>query len=135
MKERQIMRRFLRPGGVALALVLLAGGPASTAVRAADPTPDLKIELVGLPLSNTQRELQVRVTNVSNNVWAQESTARIETVKPTAGNVVKDIFVENLDPGQSTTFKYTLDADCNGHEVKAEVSAGKNYAGEPESGQ
>ena len=51
------MRRFLRPGGVALALVLLAGGPASAPARAADPPPDLKIEFVGLPLSNTQREL------------------------------------------------------------------------------
>jgi hypothetical protein len=102
-----------------------------TEVRAMDESPDLKIELIGLPLSNTQRELQVRVTNVST-WWATDTMARVETVSPIAGNVLQ-IDVENLDPGQSVTFPYTLAAACNGQVVKAEVSSAKNYEGVPES--
>jgi hypothetical protein len=35
--------------------------------------------------------------------------------------------VQNLDPGESVTFTYTLAAPCNGHVVRAEVSAAENY--------
>jgi hypothetical protein len=41
-----------------LALAVVVG--THTEVRAADERPDLKIELVGLPLSNAAREVQVR---------------------------------------------------------------------------
>jgi hypothetical protein len=117
-------------GAAVLALAVVAG--THTEVRAAaDERPDLRIELVGLPLSNTAREVQVRVTNVSI-WWATGSKLRVETVSPAAGNVMQKN-VENLDPGQSVTFSYTLAAACNGDVVKANVSSAKNYAGVAES--
>src|SRR6266540_3734511 len=102
--------------GAILALALLAGGPAGA--RAEDESPDLQVELLRtdggpLPLSDGQQELQVRITNVSV-WWATETALRVETVSPEAGNVL-EIAVENLDPGQSVTYPYTLAAACAGH--------------------
>ena len=136
---------------VALALVPLASGFSSTAVTAADERPDLKIELLGLPLAGSQREVQVKITNVSK-WWSDETKLRVETTPAAAGNVLNRD-VENLDPGQSVTFRYTLAAACgmqspntnvlfgdyfadNASDIKirAAVSAGKNYEGVMESG-
>jgi hypothetical protein len=125
---RRQMRRLL---AVALAAGLLAGTQAPARAMEDGERPDLKVEFVGLPLSATQRDVQIRVTNVSA-WWADQTTARIQTVSPQAGNVV-DLAVENLDPGQSTTLTYTLGAACTGQVVKVEVAAAKNYAGVPES--
>src|SRR5262245_39516779 len=71
--------------------------------------PDLKLELVGVETG--AREVQFKVTNVSQ-WWADETSARFETVSPSPGNLQTGIFVENLDPGQSTIVKYTLTAPC-----------------------
>jgi hypothetical protein len=124
------MMRFLKRGGLALAAFLLVGTQTTGPVAADGELTELQIELVGLPLSASQRDVQVRVTNISK-WWAQPTTARMETLKPSAGNVVDDIAIPNLDPGQSYDFNYKLDAACNGHEVKAAVSPAQNYAGVP----
>lgn len=96
-----------------------------------DERPDLKIELVNTPLALGEREVQVRVTNVSA-WWADATTVHVETVSPTPGNG-KDVPIENLDPAQSATFVYTLAAGCAGQVVRAEVAAAANYAGVKES--
>src|SRR5438067_6662944 len=133
MKGRQIMRRFLRRSGVALALVLLLGGRAGGAVLADDQL-DLAIKLVGLK-PNNPRVAVFRVTNVSP-VWAKSFTVTVETVPRAAGDpVVKDL--ENLDeqgkPVNFVDIEYTLAADCSGQVVKAVVSKAVNYNGDPES--
>ena len=115
---------------VALLLIVLSAAWTATSAWAAEE-PDLKLELVGLAPGNP-REVQFKITNVSQ-WWADETTARFETVSPTAGNAQTGIFVENLDPGQSTIVTYTLAAPCDGHVVKGEVAAAKNYAGVAES--
>lgn len=125
------MVRLMRRCAAALVLVILAGGPANGLVRAADENTDLEIKLVNLPLANGQREVQVQVKNVSK-WWADGFTVTVETVKPTAGHQVTQHF-DDADPGQTRTFTYTLAAGCDGHVVKAEVSAAKNYEGVPES--
>ena len=104
-----------------------------TPVRAmdADERPDLTIELVDIPVPSGQREVHFRITNQSV-WWADETTAHVETVAPTAGNPA-DLFVENLDPGQSTLVSYTLAAGCDGQVVRAEVAAAGNYAGVKEA--
>jgi hypothetical protein len=112
---------------VALAVVMST----SPTVRAADERPDLKIELIGLPLSATARDVQVRVSNVSV-WWATGSKLSVQTVSPAAGNL-KQLDVGNLDPGQSVTLSYALAAACNGDVVKANVAGAKNYAGVAES--
>ncbi len=118
----------------ALVMAIFAGGFASVRVLAEDERPDLKIELVGLPLSGTQREVQVKITNVS--VWWSDETRLLVVPSPATAGSPLDRVVENLDPGQSSTFRYTLAVACDGREVRirAEVSAGKNYEGVPESG-
>ena len=124
---------ILTRSAAAFALLMLAAspGPIRADHEGEDERPDLKIELVGLSPDNP-REVTFQVTNVSG-WWADETTSRVATIAPFEGNMVGDIFVENLDPGQSTTFSYTLDRDCNGHVVRAEVAAAKNYAGVPEA--
>lgn len=113
---------------------LSAAGYAPRPVVAADELPDLRVELAGLPLTGAQRELQIKITNIST-WWSDEARLRVTANPPTAGSEL-DQTVENLDPGQSVTVRYTLASACAGSEVKvrAEVSAGKNYAGVPESG-
>ena len=121
--------RFTASIRTATAAVLALAVAMSTTpvVRAADERPDLKLELIGLPLARAARDVQVRVTNVSV-WWATGSKLNMETVSPTAGNL-KQLDVGNLDPGQSVTLSYTLAADCNGDVVKANVTAARNYAG------
>src|SRR5437764_10615943 len=126
------MRHLLsRSAPVLVAVLVAVGGNPDRAARAADEHPDLQIELVGLPLSNSQREVHVRVTNVSK-WWTDKFTVTVETVSPTAGNRLEKHF-DDLDPGKLVEIEYTLAAPCNGHVVKAEVSVAKNYAGVPES--
>jgi hypothetical protein len=124
------MVQLSRLVAAALALVILAGGPPPARAQE-DESADLLVELVGLPLPVGQQQLTVRVTNVSV-WWADATHLRIETLAPVAGNVA-EIDVENLDPGQVVEFSYTLAAPCDGHVVKAEVSAAPNYAGVPEA--
>src|SRR5215212_6487727 len=100
-------------------------------VALAAEEPDLRLELVGLQ-PNSKRVVELRVTNVSD-WWAQPTTARVETVKPTAGNVQDNITVEELDPKKSRIITYTLAADCDGHEITAMVRPAKNYADVPEA--
>jgi hypothetical protein len=92
-----------------------------------DERPDLTIEAVDLPIPQGQREVFFRVTNQST-WWADETTAHIATVLPTYEGPA-DLFVENLDPGQSTILVYTLAAGCNGQVVRAEVAAAGNWEG------
>lgn len=125
------MSRVPRLGAALVVLAILSAGYAPGPALAADELPDLKVEFVGVPIGSNQRDVQVKVTNVSA-WWADETSLRIETVSPAPANPVV-IDVENLDPGQSVTFTYTLAAACNGHVVRAEISAAKNYAGVPES--
>jgi hypothetical protein len=115
-----------------LCLALLVQSDAIVAVSADDELPDLKVEFVSLPIPSGSRDVQIRITNISD-WWADETSARVETTAPQAGNVVTGIKIENLDPGQSTLVKYTLAAGCNGHKVKVVVAAAKNYAGLPET--
>lgn len=114
-----------------LSLVTLASSVSPVLALDESERPDLKIELLGLPLAATERSVKIRVTNTSV-WWANETKLRVETVSPTAGNV-KSFDVENLDPGQSATFTYSLASTCDGQTVKAQVTAGKNYAGVPEA--
>jgi hypothetical protein len=122
---------FARPGSLLgatmMSLSILFG--ANTPVRAMDDDerPDLTIEAVGLPIPQGQREVFLRVTNQSI-WWADETTAHIATVSPTY-DAPTDLFVENLDPGQSTILVYTLPTGCTGQVVRAEVAAAGNWAG------
>jgi hypothetical protein len=113
-----------------LSLPLLASAHAP-ALADTDERPDLKIELVNAPIGTGQRDVQLRVTNVSA-WWADETTVHVETISPNAGNA-RDIRLENLDPGQSTSFSYLLDAGCEGHVIRADVAAAGNYEGVKES--
>jgi hypothetical protein len=124
------MIRPLAGFALALALLTISGGRTGQPVFADGEQPDLNIELVGLK-AGSQRVVQLRVTNVSA-WWADETTARVETLSPSAGNVVDNIKVLELDPQQSRVIEYTLAADCAEHVVKAMVRAAKNYAGVPE---
>jgi hypothetical protein len=126
------MARRLNWIAAALTLAILLAASVSPALaRDESERPELKVELVGLPLAAAQRDVKLRVTNTSA-WWANETKLKVETVSPTTGNA-KTFDVENLDPGQSATFTYTLAAPCDGQVVKAQVTAGKNYAGVPEA--
>jgi len=136
MEEPDPMTRRSRSAAYRAKLRLLSAAVVALPVLANIPAPvraqederaDLKIEMVNVPIANDAREVQFRVTNVSS-WWADETTAHVATVSPTAGNVV-DVPIENLDPGQSTTFVYTLAEGCAGQAIRAEVAAARNYAG------
>lgn len=124
------MAGLLRHSAATLALVLFAvalvGGPA----LADGELPDLKIEVVELSPPKTVR---LRVTNIGD-AWADNTKARIETVPPSAGTP-SETDVDNLDPGQSFSFTYTLEAACDGHalKVKASVSTAVDYKGDKET--
>jgi len=120
--------------GVALALAILVSGYTAERTLAEDELPDLKVELVGLPLAGSQREIQVKVTNVGES-WSDETQLSVETSTPTTSSV-RNESIENLDPGQSVTFSYALASACGASQVKirAELSAGKNSEGALESG-
>src|SRR6266508_4132170 len=107
LRRSNIMSCVLRVAAV-VALASLSAAYASRSVLAEDELPDLKVELGGLPLAGAQRELQVKVTNVST-WWADETRLRVTASPPTAGPTL-DQTVENLDPGQSVTVRYTLAA-------------------------
>jgi hypothetical protein len=118
-------------GIAALALLTLAGGPGSA--RAEDERPDLEVEFLGLPLADTDTEVQIQITNISE-WWADETSARVATVAPAdPPTFVPDTFVENLDPGQSTIITYTLPGPCSGYVIEVIVAPAKNYEGVPES--
>jgi hypothetical protein len=123
------MARRLSWSAAALALAVLAGSVSPALASDADERPHLKVELVGLPIPASQRNVKVRVTNVTK-WWADETTLTVETVAPTAGNPTT-FKVENLDPGQSATFTYTLAAPCDGQTVKARIKPPMNYKRDP----
>ena len=137
------MIRTLSRGLAALVLALFAEGYVSERAMAEDERPDLKIELVGLPLSGSQREVKIKITNVSK-WWSDETKLTVETT-PAAAGPARTEKVENLDPGQSVTFSYTLAAACPAPsatlfavspaavKIVANVTPGKNYAGVLES--
>jgi hypothetical protein len=114
----------------ALVLVALSLSQPS-AMLAEDERSDLKLEFVRLPMPNDERDVQFRVTNVST-WWADATTVTVQTVAPGPANPMA-LFVENLDPGQSTIVTYTLGAGCDAHEVVAVLAPAKNYAGAPET--
>lgn len=124
---RALRNKRIRVALLAL-VVAMAGLPGPA--RAQDERADLKLELETKEIKPGERELKFKITNVSE-WWADETTLKVKTTAPTAGNS-KDLFVENLDPGQATTVTYTLAAGCNDHEVEAELVPAKNYAGVPE---
>jgi hypothetical protein len=108
---------------VIAALTWATGGLLSMAPRVAlavEP-PDLKIEHVGFWAPNDDRGIQFRVTNVGGS-RASAGKAHIQTLSPLAGNVAEPPYPA-LDAGKSFTFKYELAAPCNGHVVRAGVSA------------
>jgi hypothetical protein len=98
--------------------LLIPLGPVTA--LAADP-PDLKIEHVGFWAPNDDRGIQFRMTNVGGS-RASAGKAHIQTLTPQAGNVAEPSYPA-LDAGKSFTFKYELAAPCNGHVVRAGVSA------------
>lgn len=117
--------------GLALALAVLPGA------GRADPgeEPDLQVEIVGLK-PGSQREVVVRVTNVSE-WWSDATQLTVETTSPAAGQK-RTLAVPELNtiaeaplPNQAE-LTYTLASDCDGHVVKATLSAGANYLGEKE---
>src|SRR5439155_6851643 len=112
------MARRLNWSAATFALAILAGSVSPVLARDESERPDLKVELIGLPLASGQSAVKVRVTNTST-WWANETKLTVETVSPTAGNA-KTFAVENLDPGQSATFTYTLAGPCDGQVVKAQ---------------
>jgi hypothetical protein len=97
-------------------LIPLAPEPA----LAVDP-PDLKIEHVGFWGPNDDRGIQFRVTNVGA-LAASAGKAHVQTLSPPPTNVAEPSY-PSLGPGRSFTFKYELAAPCNGHVVRAGVSA------------
>src|SRR5688572_14160697 len=129
------MGRKLRSISVLLALLIVLS--ASPAVTRADPgeEPDLTVEIVGLK-SGSKRDVVIRVSNIS--VWWSDVTRlTVETVSPGAAQRrtfdVPDInTVDEAPLPHEWEFVYTLAADCNGHTVKASLSAGTNYAGDKE---
>lgn len=104
----------------------------------ADPgeEPDLQVEIVGLK-PGSQREVVVRVTNVGD-WWSAATELTVETISP-AGGQKRTIAVPDLNtvaeaplPNQFE-LTYTLASDCDGHVVKAALSAGSNYMGDKET--
>src|SRR6187399_11954 len=97
-------------------------------VGRADPgeEPDLAIEVVGLK-SGSKRDVVVRVTNISD-WWSDVTKATVETVSPNGGQKrtfdIPDMNTAAEEPLPHVyEFTYTLPADCNGHVVKASLSA------------
>jgi hypothetical protein len=104
--------------------------------RADDEQPDLQIEVVGLK-AGSKRDVVVRVTNISI-WWSDRTVARVEVVAPNPGQVrsfdVPDMNTKDEAPLPHVfEFTYTLAEDCNGHVVKATLSAGSNYEGVKET--
>jgi hypothetical protein len=126
------------------AVVLAALGAfslSSTPTALAEDEPDLVLEVASLPDAANLRKVVFKVTNKSP-FWADETTARVATVFtgpksfiqmfPDPTNIKDDIFIENLDPGQTTLFEYILSSDCDGHELDVEVRPAKSWDGTPE---
>lgn len=108
-----------RLGSLALAvLTAMAGAPD---MAHAQQRPDLKIEHGGWWDPNDDRGILLRVTNVGN-ARASAGKAHVETLSPGPANVAEPSYPA-LDTGKSFAFKYTLAAPCDGHVVKAGVSA------------
>jgi len=103
---------------LALAAALLCA-PGPLPALAAEP--DLLIEHVGFWAPNDDRGIQFRVTNVGTGP-ASAGKAHIQTLSPSPANIAEPAYPA-LAPGQSFTFKYELAAPCNGHVVRAGVSA------------
>lgn len=102
-------------------LATVAGSAAMPGVSRAAGRPDLKIELGGYWDPSDTRGLLFRVTNVGD-AKASAAKAHVQTLAPVAGNV-KEPEYPALEPGKSFAFKYELAAPCDGHVVKAGVSA------------
>jgi hypothetical protein len=100
---------------------------------------DLKIEIVGFPHSSKPRELHLRVSNVSK-WWSADTRATVATVPSAPGDPLT-LRIPDLDPKQqpqgltpnSFEFTYTLATDCNGQMVRASVSPGVDWKGDPET--
>jgi hypothetical protein len=132
------MKLFRRSAAaLALMFVPIAPGPV---MDTDGKVPDLKIEIVGFKDQNNQRDVVIRVTNVSQS-WSTETQATVVTVGPGAANKL-ELRVPDLDPNwapkpQGETdykfeFTYTLAEPCNGHTIKATLSTGKDWEGDPE---
>jgi hypothetical protein len=102
-----------------------------------DERPDLQIEVVGLQ-PGSRRDVLVRVTNISD-WWSDRTVATVVTMLPVRGQErtyqIPDLNTREEAPLPHVfEFTYTLAADCNGHVVRASVSAGANYEGAKETG-
>jgi hypothetical protein len=131
--------KLLRHGVAALALIFVPGAPIPV-MDTDGKVPDLKIEVVGFKDPSNQRDVVIRVTNVSQS-WSTETRATVVTVEPGPANKV-DLRVPDLDPNWApkpqgeTDFKfeftYTLTGPCDGHTIKATLTTGKDWEGDPE---
>ncbi len=113
-----------------LALAALTAMAAAPDMAHAQQRPDLKIEHGGWWDPNDDRGILLRVTNVGT-ARASAGKAHVQTLSPGPANVAEPSYPA-LDPGKSFAFKYQLAASCDGHVVKAGVSATadgeQNYA-------
>lgn len=114
----------------ALACAALLGVPSPQSALAANH-PDLKLEYVGRwGGPSDERGLQFRITNVGTGP-ASAGKAHVQTFSPQPASVAEPAYPA-LAPGQAFAFRYELAAPCNGHLVKAGVSAvadgEQNYA-------
>lgn len=105
-------------GALMLSVALLGMVPAGPALGA---EPDLKIEHVGFWAPDNDRGIQFRVTNVGTGP-ASAGKAHIQTLSPPPANIAEPAYPA-LAPNQSFTFRYELATPCDGHVVRAGVSA------------
>jgi hypothetical protein len=104
-----------------LALAALTAMAVVPGMAHAQQRPDLKIEHGGWWDPNDDRGILLRVTNVGT-ARASAGKANVQTLSPGPANVDEPSYPA-LDPGKSFAFKYQLAAPCDGHVVKAGVSA------------
>jgi len=103
-----------------------------------DERPDLQIEVVGLQ-PGSRRDVLVRVTNISE-WWSDRTVATVTTTSPARAQEPPPYQIMDLNTREEAPlphvfeFTYTLTEDCNGHVVKASLSAGANYEGVKETG-
>ena len=95
---------FRLVGASIVSLGMLIGGHVPVHAMDNDERPDLKVELIDVPIPIGQTEVRFRITNQSV-WWANETIAHVQTVSPNADNVF-----DMLSPGPSRVRCVELEA-------------------------